>query len=212
MADITLRALETLKSVNLVACEDTRHTRALLSHYSIHKPLVSYNDFNKETRAPSLLARLVQGESIALVSDAGTPAISDPGFYIVREAIRQGINLVPVPGVSSILAALVVSGLPTDRFLFVGFLSKKSGRRKTQIRSFSEERGTVILYESALRLLNTARDLLEVLGPDRQVVLAQELTKKFEQVVRTDLKHLEEMLSEIALRGEFVVLVSGNTR
>jgi 16S rRNA (cytidine1402-2'-O)-methyltransferase len=211
MADITLRALDTLKSVDLVACEDTRRTRALLSHYNIHKPLFSYNDVNKEARAPSLLARLVQGESIGLVSDAGTPAISDPGFYLVREAIRQGINLVPVPGVSSILAALVVSGLPTDRFLFMGFLSRKAGRRKTQIRSFSEERGTVILYESALRLSKTAQDLLAILGPDRQVVLARELTKRFEQVLRTDLEHLEEALSNIALKGEFVVLVSGNT-
>lgn len=210
--DITMRALETLKSVDLVACEDTRRTRALLSHYNIHKPLLSYNDVNKEARTPSLLARLVQGESIALVSDAGTPAISDPGFYLVREAIKQGINLVPVPGVSSILAALVVSGLPTDRFLFVGFLSRKSGRRKRQIRSFAEERGTVILYEAAPRLPKTARDLLEILGPDRGVALARELTKKFEQVVRTDLAHLEEALNEIPLKGEFVVLVSGNTQ
>lgn len=212
MADITLRALETLKVVDLIVCEDTRRTRGLLAHYDIHKPLISYNDVNKEARTPSLLAKLSNGESLALVCDAGTPAISDPGFYLVREAVKQGINLVPIPGPSAILAALVVSGLPTDRFLFVGFLSKKSGRRKTQIRSFAEERGTVILYETALRLPKIARDLLEVLGPDRRVVLARELTKRFEQVARTDLENLPETLKEIPLKGEFVVLVSGNTK
>ncbi len=212
MRDITLRALETLKVVDLIVCEDTRRTRGLLAHYDIHKPLISYNDVNKEARTPSLLAKLSSGESIALVSDAGTPAISDPGFYLVREAVKQGIDLVPIPGPSAILAALVVSGLPTDRFLFVGFLSKKSGRRKTQIRSFATERGTVIFYETALRLPKIARDLLDVLGPDRQVVLARELTKRFEQVVRTDLENLPETLKEIPLKGEFVVLVSGNTK
>jgi len=212
MADITLRALDVLRAVDLVVCEDTRRTRSLLTHYDIHKPLISYNDANKTSRTPSLLAKLSNGESLALVSDSGTPAISDPGFYLVREAVKQGINLVPIPGPSAILAALVVSGLPTDRFLFVGFLSKKSGRRKIQIRSFAEERGTIILYETALRLPKIARDLLEVLGPDRQVVLARELTKRFEQVARTDLEHLTETLREIVLKGELVVLVSGNTR
>ncbi len=212
MADITLRALETLKVVDLIVCEDTRRTRGLLAHYDIHKPLISYNDVNKEARTPSLLAKLSNGESLALVCDAGTPAISDPGFYLVREAVKQGINVVPIPGPSAILAALVASGLPTDRFLFVGFLSKKSGRRKTQIRSFAEERGTVILYETALRLPKIARDFLEVLGPERKVVLARELTKRFEQVVRTDLENLPETLKEIPLKGEFVVLVSGNTK
>jgi len=212
MRDITLRALETLKAVDLVVCEDTRRTRGLLAHYDIHRPLISYNDVNKEARTPSLLAKLSNGESLALVSDAGTPGISDPGFYLVRAAIVQGVSVVPVPGPSAILASLVVSGLPTDRFLFVGFLSKKSGRRKTQIRSFAEERGTVILYETALRLPKIARDLLEVLGPERKVVLARELTKRFEQVVRTDLENLPETLKEIPLKGEFVVLVSGNTK
>lgn len=212
MADITLRALETLKAVDIVVCEDTRRTKGLLSHYEIHKPVSSYNDVNKESRTPGLLSRLTNGESLALVSDAGTPAISDPGFYLVREAVKQGINLVPVPGPSAILASLVVSGLPTDRFLFVGFLSKKSGRRKSQIRSFATERGTIILYEAAQRLPKVAADLLCVLGPERRIVLAREITKRFEQVVRTDLENLTETLKEIVLKGEFVVLVSGNTR
>lgn len=212
MADITLRALDTLKSIDAVVCEDTRRTRGLLAHYDVHKPLISYNDINKTSRTPTILAELAAGKSLALVSDAGTPAISDPGFYLAREAIKQGINLVPVPGPSAILAALVISGLPTDRFLFVGFLSRKSGRRRKDIRSFASERGTVILYETALRLPKTAADLAAVLDPDRKVVLARELTKRFEQVVRTDLAHLEGTLAEIPLKGEFVVLVSGNTK
>jgi len=212
MADITLRALDTLKAVNLIVCEDTRRTRGLLTHYQISKPLLSYNDVNKETRTPGLLSKLSTGQSLALVSDAGTPAIADPGFYLVRQAIRQGINVVPIPGPSAILAALVISGLPTDRFLFVGFLSRKFGRRRTQIRSFAAERGTIIFYETALRLPKVAPVLAEILGPGREVVLARELTKKFEQVVRTDLENLPEILKNIPLKGEFVVLVSGNTQ
>jgi len=212
MADITLRALDTLKTVDGIVCEDTRRTRGLLAHYRIHKPLVSYNDVNKQARTPSLLSRLRRGESLALVCDAGTPAVSDPGFYLVRAAVEQGIPTVPVPGASAILAALVVSGLPTDRFLFVGFLSRKRGRRRTQIRSFASERGTIILYESAQRLPKTAADLAEVLGTERRVVLARELTKRFEQVVRTDLEHIQEALEEMPLKGEFVVLVSGNAK
>lgn len=212
MGDITLRALDTLKSVNLVVCEDTRHSGMLLAHHGISKPLLSFNDINKESRAPQLLARLSRGESLALVSDAGTPAISDPGFYLVRAAINQGISVVAVPGSSAILAALVVSGLPTDRFLFVGFLPRRSARRRKEIKTFADERGTIVLYETAHRIAETGADLVAVLGPGRKVVLARELTKRFEEVVRTDLERLEERLKDITLKGEFVVLVSGNTR
>lgn len=212
MGDITLRALETLKTVDLVVCEDTRHSGMLLAHHGIQRPLVSFNDINKESRTPQLLARLSRGESLALVSDAGTPAVSDPGFYLVRAAIAQGVNVVAIPGASAILAALVVAGLPTDRFLFVGFLPRRSARRKKEIKSFSEERGTIVLYETARRLAETGADLLTVLGPKRKLVLARELTKRFEELVRTDLGHLEEKLKEVTLKGEFVVLVSGNTK
>lgn len=207
--DITLRALDVLKTVDVLVCEDTRRTRGLLTHYDIRKTLVSYNDVNKESRTPSLLARLAKGESLALVSDAGTPAISDPGFYLVRVAIAQGVPVIPIPGPCAILASLVVSGLPTDRFLFVGFLSRKQGRRRKEIASFASERGTIILYETAQRLPKVLPDLLDILGPERRVVLARELTKRFEQVVRTDLASIEEALADITLKGEFVVLVSG---
>ncbi|MBN2378783.1 16S rRNA (cytidine(1402)-2'-O)-methyltransferase [candidate division WOR-3 bacterium] len=212
MKDITLRGLETLEAVDSVVCEDTRRTRGLLTHYKISRRLISYNDTNKISRTPQLLSMLREGKSLALVSDAGTPAVSDPGFYLVREAVNQGIPVTPVPGASAILAALVVSGLPTDRFLFIGFLSRKSGRRKKEISSFAAEPGTVILYESAQRLQRMAADLAETLESSRRVVLARELTKRFEQVVRTDLAHLEETLTQIPLKGEFVVLVSGNKR
>lgn len=211
LGDVTLRALEILRNVDEVVCEDTRRSRKLLSHYDIHKPLISYHDANKQARTPSLLAKLKIGKRLALVSDSGTPGISDPGFYLVREAIKQGINVVPIPGPSAILASLVASGLPTDRFLFVGFLSRKSGRRKAQIRSFAREPGTIIIYERGQRLAKTGEDLLAILGPDRSVVLARELTKRFEQLLRTDLEHLAETLAEISQKGEFVVLVSGDT-
>lgn len=212
MSDITLRALDTLKSVDLVVCEDTRRTRGLLSHYRISKPLLSFNDVNKESRTPGILAKLTSGQSLALVSDAGTPAVSDPGFYLVRAAIAQGVGVVPVPGPSAILASLVVSGLATDRFLFVGFLPRRQGRREKTIRSFAAERGTIILYEAANRLAKTLSGLARVLGSDRQLVVARELTKRFEQVVRTDLGSWEETLASVTLKGEFVVLVSGNKK
>jgi 16S rRNA (cytidine1402-2'-O)-methyltransferase len=212
MSDITLRALDVLKSADLVVCEDTRRTRGLMSHHRLSRPLLSFNDVNKESRTPGILAKLTSGKAVALVSDAGTPAVSDPGFYLVRAAIAQGIGVVPVPGASAILASLVVSGLATDRFLFVGFLPRKQGRRKKAIVSFATERGTIIIYETANRLQKTLPQLAEVLGPDRKLVVARELTKRFEQVVRTDLGSWEDTLSSIPLKGEFVVLVSGNTK
>jgi len=208
--DITLRALDVLRNVDEIVCEDTRRTRSLLSHYDFSKPLLSYNDHNKYSRTPGICAKLTSGRSLALVSDAGTPAVSDPGYYLVREAIKQGINTIPVPGPSAILASLVVCGLPTDRFLFVGFLSRKSGKRRKDIASFAGEPGTIILYETALRLPKLAADLIQVLGTERRIVLAREMTKRFEEVVRTNLAELEKTLERITLKGEFVVLVSGN--
>lgn len=212
MADISLRALETLKSVDEIVCEDTRHTRGLLAHYDIHKPLVSFSDINKESRTPGLCSMLRSGRSLALVSDAGTPGISDPGFYLVRAAIKQDIPVTPVPGASAMLSALVVSGLPTDRFLFIGFLPRRSARRRKEISTFKEERGTIIIYETARRLSEMLADLAFVLGPERRVVLARELTKKFEEVIRLGLSDCEEALKDLTMKGEFVVLVSGNTR
>lgn len=212
LKDISLRAIETLKSVNAVICEDTRHSMGLIAHYDIHKPLISFNDLNKESRTPQLLARLNRGETLALISDAGTPGISDPGFYLVRAAVSQGIPVTPVPGASAMLSALVVSGLPTDRFLFIGFLPKRSGRRQKEIKSFKEERGTIIIYETARRLSETLIDLLTCLGPERKIVLAREMTKMFEEVTRFELGEFEDTIKGITLKGEFVVLVSGNTR
>ena len=205
--DITYRAVKVLSSVDLVAAEDTRKTKILLDHYGIVKPMVSYFNYNERQRAPQLIARLLQGESIAVVSDAGTPGISDPAFYLVREALAQSIPIIPIPGASAFISALIVSGLPTDRFVFEGFLPQKKGR-KTKWESLLTESRTIILYESPHRILKTLAEIATYFG-DRQVVVARELTKKFEEIVRGPVSLVLEELSKKPTRGEYVVIIEG---
>jgi 16S rRNA (cytidine1402-2'-O)-methyltransferase len=210
LEDITLRALRTLKEVDLVACEDTRHTRRLLTHFAIGTPTISYHDHNARTRAPQLVERLEAGESIALVSDAGTPAISDPGYRLISSAAERGVRVVPIPGPSAAVAALSASGLATDAFLFAGFLPPKSGARRTRLSELKDERATLVLYEAPHRVAETLADMREILG-DRHAVVARELTKLHEELLRGRLSELESALGPERRRGEIVLLVAGAT-
>src|SRR5205085_7950111 len=181
LEDITYRALRVLREADLIACEDTRHTRKLLEHYAIEKPTISYHDFNEQERAQELVAKLQQGLSIAQVSDAGMPGISDPGYRVVKLAIEQGIAVVPIPGASALVTALAASGLPTDAFEFRGFLPAKSGQRRTGLESLRDIRHTVIFYETPHRISESLQELVRILGADRHVVIARELTKLHEE-------------------------------
>ena len=207
LQDITLRAIETLKTVDWIACEDTRHSKTLLDHYGIQKPLVSYHDFSEKKRAPELIGRILEGQKAALISDAGTPGIADPGFRLIQEAIRRNIRLEALPGPCAFLTALVLSGLPVNRFTFEGFAPLKEGAKKKWLQSLKEETRTVIFYESPHRLLKTLRAMKEVLG-DVPVVVARELTKKFEEVSRATLSAQIHHFSNKKIQGEFVVLLN----
>ncbi len=208
LEDITLRALKTLAAVDWIAAEDTRHTRKLLSRCEIGgKRLESYHDHNKEARTPGLLRRLEQGESVALVTDAGTPGLSDPGYYLVKRAIEAGIPVVPIPGPSALTAALSSSGLPTDRFAFEGFLPVKSGRRRKRLEALSREPRTVVLFESPHRIAKLLSELKELMG-ERRVVVARELTKIHEEFVRGTAREVAERIAEKKARGEYVVLIA----
>lgn len=211
LEDITLRALKVLKEVDLVAAEDTRHTGILLKHYDLKKSLTSYHDFNKERKAPLLIKRLKANQSVAVCSDAGTPGISDPGYYLVQLAIQEDIKVVPIPGASAFLSALVVSGLPTDRFAFEGFLPAKPGKRRKRLQELSEEKRTLIFYESPHRFARMMDDLSEILG-QRRVVVARELTKKFEEILRGTPETIKESLGARKIKGELVVLVEGKSK
>ena len=205
--DITFRAVKILSTVDLIAAEDTRKTKILLDHYTISKPMLSYFSYNERQRSEQLIERLLQGQSIALVSDAGTPGISDPAFWIVQSALARGIPIVPIPGPTAFISALIVSGLPTDRFLFEGFLPQKKGR-KTKLESLRSEARTIILYESPHRILKTLGEIQAHLG-DRRVVVARELTKKFEEIVRGPVHSVLSELSRKPPRGEYVVIIEG---
>ena len=211
LGDMTYRAVETLRTVDLIACEDTRTSQTLLAHFDIHKPLVSYHNFNEHKITERLIKRLQAGENIALISDAGTPSISDPGFVIVREAIAQGINIVPIPGASAVITALAVSGLATDAFIFYGFLPQTQGKRRTVIESLAERRETLIFYESPFKIHKLIDLLAETLG-NRRVVLCRELTKKFEEIIRDDLETLKGKIAGRTLKGEITVVIEGKTR
>ncbi len=209
LEDVTLRALRTLKECDLVAAEDTRHTGQLLKHFGISKPLLSYFQFNEAKRSEELLQRLAHGEKIALVTDAGSPGISDPGERVVRAAISAGFRVEPVPGPSALVAALTASGLSTDEFLFLGFLPHKSGQRRKKLDSVQSFAGTLVLYESPYRIHKLLGELAKVF-PNRQLVLARELTKKFEEFLRGTPAELLAALQNRAIKGEIVVLVEGN--
>ncbi len=207
LEDMPPRAVRILAEADLVAAEDTRHTGILLRHFGIHNRLESYHDYNKERTGPRLIQRLLNGESIAVVSDAGTPGISDPAFNLVRSAAENRIPVVPIPGPTAAIAALSVSGLPTDRFVFEGFLPAKKGRR-TRLAELAKETRTIILYESPHRLIRTMQDLLEALG-DRPASVSRELTKKFEETSRGRLSELLAAFSNRRILGEFVLIIHG---
>jgi len=207
LEDITLRALRTLKECHLVAAEDTRRTGQLLKHYGISKPLLSYFRFNEAKRCQEIIERLRRGEKIALVTDAGSPGISDPGQRVVHETVAAGLRVEPVPGPSALVAGLTASGLPTDEFHFIGFLPHKSGQRRKQLEKFKGFEGTLALYESPYRVEKLLAELRE-LYPSHRVVLARELTKKFEEFLRGTPAELLEALKKRSLKGEFVVMLS----
>ena len=207
--DITLRALRVLGSVDLIAAEDTRHTRKLLTHYDISRPLLSYHDHNKVLQAQRLLGLLQEGRRIALVTDAGTPGIADPAYHLLQVLLPHDIPVVPIPGPSAAIAALSVSGLPMNRFVFEGFLPVKSGRRRQRLEALREEPRTVVLYESPHRFVKLLRELVEHFGAERRVVVARELTKHYEEVMRGTAASLLESWQGRSVRGEFTVIVDG---
>jgi 16S rRNA (cytidine1402-2'-O)-methyltransferase len=208
LEDITYRAVRILKEADWIACEDTRTTRRLLDHYGIQTRTVSYHEHNEASRTEDLIARLQQGETGALVSDAGTPLLSDPGYRVVRAAVQAGIKIEPLPGASALLAGLVVSGLPTDQFHFGGFLPPKQGQRTRLLESLRDEPATLIFYEAPHRILESLDDITATLGA-RDVVAARELTKMHEEVLRGSAAEIRALLgSRDSIRGEFVVLIA----
>ena len=209
--DITLRALRILKEVDLIAAEDTRHTNLLLRHFGIQTPLTSYFEGNELKKKEFILSKLRQGHQIALVSDAGTPGISDAGFRLIQTAIENQISVVPIPGPSAVITALSVSGLPTDSFLFKGFLPHKSKKRKDLLKQLEEVKATLIFYESPHRLAESLKDILDVLG-DREMALTRELTKIYEEVLRDKVSEIINQIGEKKLKGEITLVISGKTR
>ena len=208
LEDLSARAARVLREVRVIASEDTRHSRLLLQRYDISTPLVSYHEHNERSRTPELLRRLQAGESVALVSDAGTPVLSDPGFTLVRQAIAAGVPVVPVPGASAITAALSVAGLPADRFAFLGFLPRKVGERRRALEAVARIPWTLVLFEAPHRVVHTMRDLHAVLG-NRQVAVMRELTKQFEEVIRGTVSQVAERLQQTPPRGELTLVIAG---
>jgi len=208
LEDITLRALRTLKECDVVAAEDTRRTGLLLRHFEISKPLLSYFQFNEAKRSEEILERLARGEKVVLVTDAGSPGISDPGERVVKGAVALGFRVEAVPGPTALVAALTASGLPTDEFHFVGFLPHKSGQRRNKLQQLRAIPGTLVLYESPYRIEKLLTELSEVF-PDRRIVLARELSKKFEEFLRGTPQELLATAQKRTLKGEFVALIAG---
>ena len=208
LEDITLRALRLLCEVNLILAEDTRTTSVLLHHYDIHTPMLSHHKFNEHQTVDAIVERLQKGESVALVSDAGTPAISDPGFLLVRACVAADIAVECLPGATAFVPALVDSGLPCDRFCFEGFLPQKKGRQ-TKLTELAAETRTMIFYESPFRVLKTLEQLAECLGNDRKASVSREISKKFEETVRGTLAELVQHFKEHPPKGEFVIVVAG---
>ncbi len=206
LEDITLRALRVLKEADLIACEDTRQTQKLLQHYAIHKELVSYHAHNELTRAPELVIQLEEGAQVALVSDAGTPVVSDPGHRLVAQCLRHHIPVVPIPGPSAFVAALAASGMPTEEFLFVGFLPSRAGARRKKLDALKSEPRALVFYEAPHRLLETLSDAAEILG-NRPAVVAREVTKIHEEFLRGSLAELRDAARKRAPRGEITLLI-----
>ncbi len=210
LEDITFRALRILKEADIIAAEDTRHTLKLLNKYEIVTPLTSYHDHNKDEKAPILVARLLDGKNVALVSDAGTPGISDPGYVLINLAVDQQIPVVPIPGATAAITALSISGLPTDDFRFTGFLPQKQGARLARLRALAKDECTIIFYEAPHKIIRTIGEMLEIFG-DRRAVITRELTKIHEQVLRGTLTELLAQLEEGPLKGEFTITVHGSS-
>ncbi|MCD4834235.1 MAG: 16S rRNA (cytidine(1402)-2'-O)-methyltransferase, partial [Bacteroidales bacterium] len=208
LEDITLRAIRILKEVDIILAEDTRKTGILLKHYDIGKPVMAHHKFNEHKTVPVIVDRIKSGETIALVSDAGTPGISDPGFLIARACIEEGLDVECLPGATAIIPALVNSGLPNDRFSFEGFLPQKKGRQK-RLNELAEEQKTMVFYESPYRLLKTLTQFAEVFGEDRKASVSRELTKIYEENIRGTLKELIDYYSKSTLKGEIVIIVEG---
>ncbi|TPH21019.1 MULTISPECIES: 16S rRNA (cytidine(1402)-2'-O)-methyltransferase [Haemophilus] len=214
LQDITQRALDTFAQVDLIAAEDTRHSGLLLSHYGIKKPFFALHDHNEQEKAHILVEKLKQGSNIALISDAGTPLISDPGFHLVRQCREAGIRVVPLPGACAAITALCASGIASDRFCFEGFLPAKSKARKDKLENIAEEDRTLIFYESTHRILDTLEDMQSVLGEERYIVLAREITKTWETITGNTIKNLREWLlgDPNRTKGEMVLIVEGKPK
>ena len=210
LEDITLRALRILKEVDIIAAEDTRQTVKLLNHYDIKKPMISYHEHNKKSKGEEIIKLLMEGKTVALVSDAGMPSISDPGEDLVRSCVEKEIEVVRIPGPSASLTALSISGLSTSRFVFEGFLPVKGKERKDILIKLSNEEKTIILYEAPHRLLNTLKDLREIMG-NRKISISRELTKKYEETIRCDLDEAIKEFSSRNIKGEFVLILEGKS-
>lgn len=208
LEDITFRAVRILSEVDLIAAEDTRQTKVLLSKYNIHTPLTSYHKFNIRSKTGYILDLLVQGKNLALVSDAGMPGISDPGYELIRGAIARGVKVEPIPGASAVVTALAVSGLPTDKFIFEGFLPKKPGKRRKALKELKDSPYTVIIYESPFRVVKTIQEIQAVMG-ERPIAVCRELTKKFEEIIRGKAGEVLEKIKDTRVRGEIVIVISG---
>lgn len=208
LEDITLRAIRVLKECDFILCEDTRQSRKLLAHLSIEKQLTSYHQNNEHNVLPGIIQKILAGQTVALITDAGTPGISDPGFLLVRECIKSGIEVECLPGATAMIPALVASGLPCERFVFEGFLPHKKGR-ETRLKAIAAEERTIILYESPHRILKTLEQLAQFCGEDRTCSVSRELTKIYEETVRGTLKEVHEYFLKKEVRGEFVVVVGG---
>ena len=207
LEDITYRAVRILGEVDLIAAEDTRHSLKLLNHFGISKPLTSYFDHNQQFKGERILSALRRGKSVALISDAGTPCISDPGFQLVRDAVAEKIPVVPLPGACAAVAALAASGLPTDNFTFAGFPPSRQGKRRTFLSGMGDLQGTLVLYEAPHRLIQTLGDIREVMG-ERQVIVARELTKIYEEFIRGSASEVIAAVSQGIVRGEVVILIA----
>lgn len=207
LEDITYRAVRVLKEADLIACEDTRHTAKLLHHYGIDKPTISYHEHNEAARAEELVAKLEQGLNVAQVSDAGMPGISDPGYRVIKLAIEHGVQVIPIPGASAVVAALAASGLPTDSFQFLGFLPAKSGQRRTLLETLLRAQHTTVVYEAPHRIAETLEDIVETLGPERPIVLARELTKVHEEFIRGAAEAVLGRVQQQDLKGEITLLI-----
>ncbi len=211
LEDITLRALNIFKKVELIAAEDTRRTKKLLNYYQIDTPVTSYYEYNKFKKAPYLVEKIKKGQKIALVSDAGMPGISDPGYVLINLALKNDIKIIPVPGVSALITALVVSGLPTDHFVFEGFLPRKSAERKKFFKKIESEERTIIFYETPHRLKKTLKDMLDV-WDDRKITVARELTKSYEEIIRGKISQVLNKINNREIKGEITLVVQGGKR